>query len=170
MNELSISPEEVLSVIEYNSVTGSFFWKWRVGDRKKFQTWNTRFAGKPCASISKDGYLRIRIGEKTYPAHRLAWLIYYRESPDAIIDHINRDRFDNRIVNLRLVTHSENMQNRKLQINNKSGFRGVSWDSKYGKWRARINSQGKCINLGYHDTAEKASKAFELARSIYHTV
>ncbi|MFH0359902.1 AP2 domain-containing protein [Escherichia coli] len=76
----------------------------------------------------------------------------------------------NRISNLRLVTHSENMQNRKIQKNNKSGYRGVSWDAKYGKWRARINASGKCINLGYHDTAELAAAAFEAAKMKYHTV
>ncbi|EFC7229532.1 HNH endonuclease, partial [Escherichia coli] len=56
------------------------------------------------------------------------------------------------------------------QKNNKSGYRGVSWDAKYGKWRARINASGKCINLGYHDTAELAAAAFEAARMKYHTV
>ncbi|MDA6380520.1 HNH endonuclease signature motif containing protein [Escherichia coli] len=70
----------------------------------------------------------IMINGKAYPAHRLAWLIVYGTMPDGFIDHINRVRTDNRISNLRLVTHSENMQNRKIQKNNKSGYRGVSWD------------------------------------------
>ncbi|HAJ7541587.1 TPA: HNH endonuclease [Escherichia coli] len=170
MKEIKLTPEMVLSVVDYNPSSGDFHWKWRRGRERTTLTWNSRFAFKKCSSISSGGYLMIMLNGKAYPAHRLAWLIVYGTMPDGIIDHINRVRTDNRISNLRLVTHSENMQNRKIQKNNKSGYRGVSWDAKYGKWRARINAYGKCINLGYHDTAELASATFEAARMKYHTV
>ena len=170
MKEIKLTPEMVLSVVDYNPSSGDFHWRWRQGRERTTLTWNSRFAFKKCSSINSDGYLMIMINGKAYPAHRLAWLIVYGTMPDGFIDHINRVRTDNRISNLRLVTHSENMQNRKIQKNNKSGYRGVSWDAKYGKWRARINASGKCINLGYHDTAELAAVAFEAARMKYHTV
>ncbi|CAM6588387.1 HNH endonuclease [Escherichia coli] len=170
MKEIKLTPEMVLSVVDYNPSSGDFHWRWRQGRERTTLTWNSRFAFKKCSSINSDGYLMIMINGKACPAHRLAWLIVYGTMPDGFIDHINRVRTDNRISNLRLVTHSENMQNRKIQKNNKSGYRGVSWDAKYGKWRARINASGKCINLGYHDTAELAAAAFEAARMKYHTV
>ncbi|WP_426607453.1 HNH endonuclease [Pantoea anthophila] len=170
MKENDLTVADVLSVVSYCPVSGLFTWKWRAGDRKKLQTWNSRFANKPCSSINASGYLAIMINGKSYLAHRLAWLVSYGENPDGILDHINRNRSDNRLANLRIATHSQNMQNRKMQKNNKSGYRGVSWDEKYGKWRARISSEGKCINLGYFDSAEKASFEFEKARMMYHSV
>lgn len=134
MKEIKLTPEMVLSVVDYNPSSGDFHWRWRQGRERTTLTWNSRFAFKKCSSINSDGYLMIMINGKAYPAHRLAWLIVYGTMPDGFIDHINRVRTDNRISNLRLVTHSENMQNRKIQKNNKSGYRGVSWDAKYGKW------------------------------------
>ncbi|EBY0956393.1 HNH endonuclease, partial [Salmonella enterica subsp. enterica serovar Kentucky] len=133
MKEIKLTPEMVLSVVDYNPSSGDFHWRWRQGRERTTLTWNSRFAFKKCSSINSDGYLMIMINGKAYPAHRLAWLIVYGTMPDGFIDHINRVRTDNRISNLRLVTHSENMQNRKIQKNNKSGYRGVSWDAKYGK-------------------------------------
>lgn len=170
MKENNLTAADVLAVVSYCPDSGVFTWKWRAGDRRKLQTWNSRFAGKPCAGVNDEGYLTIRINEKVYLAHRLAWLVSYGEVPAGMLDHINRNRLDNRVANLRVVTHFQNMQNRKMQRNNKSGFRGVSWDGKYGKWRARINAEGKCINLGYFDSPEKASFEFEKARVLYHSV
>ncbi|MDA6684686.1 HNH endonuclease signature motif containing protein [Escherichia coli] len=132
MKEIKLTPEMVLSVVDYNPSSGDFHWRWRQGRERTTLTWNSRFAFKKCSSINSDGYLMIMINGKAYPAHRLAWLIVYGTMPDGFIDHINRVRTDNRISNLRLVTHSENMQNRKIQKNNKSGYRGVSWDAKEG--------------------------------------
>lgn len=170
MSKTKITPEMVLSVVDYCPLTGYFHWKWRPGKERTTLAWNARFAFQRCSSVNADGYLMIIIHGKSYPAHRLAWLVVHGSMPDGIVDHINRVRLDNRISNLRLATHSENMQNRKLQKNNKSGFRGVSWDEKYGKWRARINVARRCINLGYYDSPELASLAFEGARLKYHTV
>ncbi|EHM45250.1 HNH endonuclease [Escherichia coli] len=168
MNNKLITSDEATHLLSYNPRTGSFVWNWRAGSSKAIKSWNGRFAGKLAGTINDDGYLVIGINRRIYPAHRLAWLIFYGEHPEGILDHINRVRTDNRIENLRKATHSQNMQNRKMQSNNKSGFRGVSWDERYGKWRARIKVSGKIISLGYHPTAEKASIAFEQARKIHH--
>lgn len=170
MENKSLTPEMVLSVVDYDPETGKFYWRWRSGRERTTSAWNARFAFNECSAIDAEGYVRIRICGRLYQAHRLSWLVTYGAFPDGILDHINRIRTDNRVDNLRIATHSENMQNRKIQRNNKSGFRGVSWDEKYKKWRARINAGGKCINLGYHETAEQASAAFELARPKYHRI
>ncbi|HFF8979797.1 HNH endonuclease signature motif containing protein [Serratia sp. IR-2025] len=170
MEDNYLTPEMVLLLVGYNPETGKFHWKHRNGLGRATKIWNSRFAYTECATIGSSGYIRIRLYGVVYQAHRIAWLLTYGSFPNGIIDHINRVRTDNRLANLRIATHSENMQNRKNQINNKSGFRGVSWDEKYGKWRARINAGGKCINLGYHETAELASSAFELARIKYHRI
>lgn len=158
----------VLSVVDYNPSSGEFHWRWRQGRERTTLTWNFRFAFKKCSSINSDGYLMIMINGKAYPAHRLAWLIVYGTMPDGFIDHINRVRTDNRISNLRLVTHSENMQNRKIQKNNKSGYRGVSWDAKYGKWRVCGSRNKKQIWLGYFDDLELAELVISEFRGKYH--
>lgn len=83
------------------------------------------------------------------------------------IDHINRNKLDNRRNNLRLVTHRENMMNCKLSKNNKSGVNGVSWSSEYGKWRAYGNRYYKQISLGYFSKLEDATLARQKWENIY---
>lgn len=82
------------------------------------------------------------------------------------IDHINGNGLDNRRSNLRICTHSENMRNCKLYINNKSGYKGVGFHN--GKWRARININKKSVFLGHFDTAEEAHAAYCEAATRLH--
>jgi len=88
--------------------------------------------------------------------------------PGTEIDHKNRNGLDNRRANLRACTHSENQCNRRIQSNNTSGFRGVSWYAKSCKWRAKIKRFGKQVHLGHFATKEAASAAYELAALQYH--
>ena len=86
------------------------------------------------------------------------------------VDHIDGDPLNNHRVNLRLVTHSENQQNRRgPTCNNRSGFRGVGWDACAGRYKARVVVQGKQICLGYFDQPEDASQAAEAGRQRYMT-
>lgn len=88
-------------------------------------------------------------------AHRLAWQYVFGEAPACDVDHINRDRSDNRIVNLRLATRSLNHRNSDRKPSNKSGYKGVSWSKQRRKWVAFIRVEGKSVNLGgYADPAE----------------
>jgi len=93
------------------------------------------------------GYVRIGFQNKVYLAHKLAWLYVYGDWPIEL-DHINHNRADNRISNLRLVTHSDNMKNQRKCKNNTSGVTGVNWDKQTNKWRAEIMVNRKGIKLG----------------------
>lgn len=100
--------------------------------------------------------------------HRLAWFLHYGEWPTCQVDHINGDRHDNRISNLRLASSSENQRNRKRPKNNTSGYKGVSWIEHYQMWQATIKFDGKNKYLGRFDTPEEASDAYNKAALRHH--
>jgi len=85
-----------------------------------------------------------------------------------MIDHINGDGLDNRRSNLRLVTKSQNMMNSGVRINNKSGYKGVSWSNREKKWRATIWKMNKQIDLGRFKDKKEAAKAYNDAARIHH--
>lgn len=109
-------------------------------------------AGTTCR---RDGYKRITIYGKVYLQHRLAFLYVYGEFPPKEIDHIDRDRSNNKISNLRSVTPKDNMKNKSMHKNNTSGVIGVNLDSG-GSWCARISHNGERITLGYFKNKEDA--------------
>jgi len=171
MNKEEIITYEIANhYISYSESTGDFVWKFRSGDRLKLQSWNSRFSRKKAGSINSDGYITISINYIAVLGHRLAWLIAHKRWPNGMLDHINGIRTDNRICNLREVNHSQNMQNRKVQANNTSGFTGVYWNEKNGNWRSRIKVGGKSIGLGSHKTAELAFMAYKEAKIKYHDI
>ena len=132
--------------LEYSESTGDFTWiQSRVGVKK----------GSKSGHKEKRGYIVITINRKPYFAHRLAWLYIHGYMPKEI-DHINRDKSDNRICNLRSVNRSENNFNRNLQCNNESGVQGVSFYKSLNKWKVCINYKYKQLHLGYFKTKEEA--------------
>jgi len=102
------------------------------------------------------------------PAHMLAWLIVYGEWPNGQIDHINGDRLDNRIKNLRVVTQQQNAFNRVLYKNNSSGVKGVSWSIAQQAWHAQIRVTGKRIHLGFFKSKNDAANAYAAASAKFH--
>ena len=107
-------------------------------------------------------YLAIAVDKKLYYAHRLAWLYVHGEFPakGMDIDHINEDKHDNRIANLRIVSRAENMRNRRAaNSGSASGVRGVHFCNLYKKWVAHVTVNYKYINLGYFDTLSAAIEA-----------
>lgn len=136
-----ITQKELKSLLHYNPDTGEFTWL------KKFSGIKSDMSA---GTINKR-VVDICINKKTYRAHRLAWLYVHGKMPDNCIDHINGNSFDNRLCNLRDVTHQENMKNMKRHSTNKSGISGVSWDKKNEKWRVNIYINNKCKNLGRYD-------------------
>lgn len=104
--------------------------------------------GAIAGCIDLAGYRIIRIKGKGYKAHRLIWLYHYGELPDFYLDHIDQDKVNNSINNLRPVDHQMNMKNRALQANNKSGCVGVRICKVTGKWRAQGKIDSRYISLG----------------------
>ncbi len=105
------------------------------------------------------GYIYVLVG-KHYAAHRIAWLLMTGEWPKADIDHRNKNRADNRWVNLREATRSQNLANQGPRPNNTSGLKGVSWDAKNNKWVAQISKDGKARKIGRFQSKDEASAAY----------
>lgn len=156
-----LTSEKLKEVLDYDTETGNFYWK--------RSTHNQIKVGAIAGGISKAvGYVYIRIDGVKYLAHRLAWLYTYDSWPEAVIDHKNGIKHDNRISNLREVSSMANKQNQRCaQINNKVGFLGVSQSGN--KFRARISPpRGKQIHIGLYDTAEEAHEAYLKAKRSLH--
>lgn len=155
-----LTKEKLESVLDYDAETGIFRWK-------KTKT-NRVSVGQIAGGLHADSYWVIRIEGKSYRAHRLAWLFMTGKFPTIFIDHINGFRTDNRFVNLRECTVSENARNAGKHKDNKAGFVGVHWETSCDRWRARICVDGKKISLGVFTSATDAAKAYDLAAIKYH--
>lgn len=118
--------------------------------------------------IDKDGYRKVKLNNRQYKAHRIVYMMHFNALPmDLEIDHVNGDRSDNRIENLRVVSHMKNMQNKSLQSNNKSGFHGIRFHRCSGKYCASIKVAGKAIHLGLFASKDDALNARKLAEIKY---
>lgn len=116
-------------------------------------------ADASCLDIS-NGYRKITIKGRTFYAHRLIWTYHYGTIPPTrLLDHVNQDRCDNRIENLRLVDDTQNGANKRKQRNNTSGFTGVWYHKQRNKWTADVWSYRKKHYLGLFSTAEEANQA-----------
>ena len=153
-----ITQKELKDILRYNEKTGIFTWVNSKSGVSKNMAAGTKTYSK---------YIRIIINKKSYFAHRLAWLYVYGYFP-SYIDHINTDKSDNRLCNLREATNSENQCNKKLTKNNTSGVKGVSWFARDNNWRARIQFNGSNFHLGYFDTLNEAKNAVDKARLKLH--
>jgi hypothetical protein len=143
--------------LNYDPITGIFTWK-----QGKYKN---KPAGTIAGKLPDQGYVRINIDKKEYKAHRLAWLYMYGVFPPKHLDHINRNREDNSIANLRIADDSINSKNKTIYKNNSTGFHGVT--AHGSRWRARINVKGKKIHLGIFDTAEEAAACRKQAEQKY---
>jgi hypothetical protein len=154
-----ITLERVRELVSYDPETGDFLRLVRVANQK---------AGVKAGAVNKLGYVSIRLDNGTYLGHRLAWFISYGNWPAQQIDHINRNRADNRLVNLREVSSSENKQNCGARSNNKIGIKGVHQCRTTGRWIAQIASECRYYYLGRFDTPELASEAYRSAAAKLH--
>lgn len=129
---------------------------------------NRAIIGREAGSLDRQsGYRQIILNGKKYYAHRLAWFLYYGSVPHGEIDHINHNRSDNRISNLRDVECIDNAQNRPLQKNNISGYHGVRFRADKDKWEARIKVKQKIHILGLFQTKEEAIVSRKKAEKEY---
>jgi hypothetical protein len=125
--------------------------------------------GKPMTGLDAYGYVQLGYRKKMYKAHRLIWAIVHGEFPCGHIDHINGNRSDNRISNLRVVTHQENGHNQqKMNKRNTSGYAGVCWHKRLSKWQAGICVDNSYLYLGVFPSAEEAHASYLAAKRIYH--
>lgn len=138
--------------LSYDKETGIFYWKTKAGPYSRVRV------GDIAGSINFYGYRKIILKKKAQCAHKLAWLYVYGEWPTMQIDHINGNRDDNRISNLRHVTNRQNAQNRSIRRNGKSP--GCSYNKKRKQWQAYITINGKMRHLGWFSTQTDASKAY----------
>lgn len=149
--------DEAIEAFEYDPASGKLFWKIDVGKSK--------LAGKQAGTINR-GYVKVIFRGKHYMAHRLIWLMEKGRWPPDEIDHINGDKADNRLCNLREATRSENLRNRPVKKNNKLGIKGVvakKWKGKIYGYQATIMFDGKQHYLGIFDRVEYAKEAFDAA-------
>jgi hypothetical protein len=153
-----MTPERLKELVHYCPDTGIFTWaKTRRGCR----------LGDTVGCRMKHGYIGIRLDDTLYLAHRLVWLYVHGNWPADQIDHIDGNRANNKLANLREVTNMENAQNtRNPRPNNKSGFLGVRKENS--KWLAEIKVNYKPTRIGLFDTPEEAHQAYILTKRELH--
>jgi len=151
---MMLTQERLKQLLHYDAQTGAFTWKVR--------------GCKPAGSVEK-GYVRIRVDEQMYRAHRLAWLYVYGAFPRNQIDHRDGNRGNNAIANLREATNGQNQQNVIVpRSTNKVGLRGVSWRNRPVPWQASIVVGGQKQHLGTFSTAQEAHQAYLAAKAKFH--
>jgi hypothetical protein len=154
-----ITQELIDQCFEYRD--GLLYWK-GVSHPNKM-----RWIDKPAGSIHKTGYRHITWMGKIHKAHRLIFMLHHGYLPPEV-DHINGDRQDNRIENLRTANRSENQCNRPALASNTSGHPGVSWHKKSKAWCVRVMKNGKIVVQQYFKDLELAGLFAAEARSLYH--
>lgn len=171
---LEITFDDASKVLKADFEAGRMFWLERTPDlfhpkaedkEVSCKKWNAKFAGREAFTRVANGYLRGSIFNRSYAAHRVIWLLHAGEWPHHTIDHINGNRLDNRISNLRDVPNVENSRNVGMHCNNTSGHQGVDWASFNGKWRARIKVDYVDHHLGYFDEITDAIAARSAAEA-----
>lgn len=146
----------------YEPETGKLFWRITRSNRAG--------AGSEAGSKNQYGYLFVRVNGRNYQVHRIIWDMF--NTNDKLcgteeIDHIDHNRENNRLDNLRKVCHTDNMRNQSLRRTTKSGATGVSWRERDSRWRAYITIAGVCKHIGHFMTFEEALSARKAAEIKY---
>lgn len=155
-----MTPEDVRRIFCYDPETGLLFWR----ERKQGRTFGA--VGRK----DKDGYLIFKMNwrKDRFCVHRVAWAYVHGKWPADQIDHINGDKSDNRLCNLREASTTENMRNVGKQSHNTSGLKSVSWHKLRKKWRATIKVDQKKIHLGMSECPAAAHFIYQIAADKYH--
>ena len=152
-----LTQERAKELLHYDN--GKLYWKvTRPGKIK---------AGAPVGCDHCAGYRQVMIDRKRYLSHRVVFLLHHGYIPKCL-DHINGDKSDNRIENLREATIGENQYNRQANTNNTSGIKGVTWHTRNKRWQAQINVNSKPVYLGQFKSIEEAGEVVRRAREQLH--
>lgn len=143
---------------DYDPVSGHFTWKF---------TNSQHVQGQRAGFLGAWGYWTLYHEGKHMKAHRVAWYLTHGEWP-SMIDHIDGDRTNNSLSNLRIASYSQQNCNRRKPRNNSSGVKGVSWNSQAEKWQARVQADKRVKFLGYFESVEEASAAVLTYRETVH--
>lgn len=152
MTELTV--EYLRTRLSYDPETGELRWK---------QLRYSSLIGKSAGWLMASGYQRIDLKSRNFYVHRVAWALHYGVWPDGPIDHIDGNRSNNQIDNLRLVTPSQHSMNRSVQKNNKLGAKGVCFHKPTKKYTAQIHVNRTKKHLGLFNTIEEAKAAYDAA-------
>jgi hypothetical protein len=155
-----ITLEKLKEILFYDPNTGHWFW---LDDRH-----HKIVIGTKAGHLHSRGYIVIKINDKAYKAHRLAWFYMTGVWPDPEVDHENTIKHDNRWCNLREATKTQNKENTSKYKNNKCGLKGVSYHKSTGKYRASISIDKRSKHLGLRDTPEEAFELYKEAAIKYH--
>ncbi len=156
-----LTAEQLRAALDYEPNSGIFRWRERYTNSVK--------VGDVAGCLHSKGYVHIWIRSAPHYAHRLAWLYVHGEWPRMAIDHINGDKADNRIANLRLATPTLNQQNmRKAGKFSSTGLLGAQVCRFTGLYRARIRVDGRPVEIGRFRTAIEAHEAYVAAKRRLH--
>lgn len=155
----------------YDKELGVLYWNERPISHFKNNmvrnSFNGRYAGCVAGSIEREGYVVVRLNKSNYKAHRII-MAMQGEDQSLEVDHIDGDRSNNKLTNLRTCSISENGFNRRYQSNNRSGTKGVYWLESENRWRVVIGYHGSKIYIGQFSDLEEAREAAASARDMYH--
>lgn len=160
MAKPDFTPEFLKTQVRYCPQTGEFVWLISRGRAK---------AGGKAGGVDVHGYCRIKVLGRYYATHRLAWYYQTGEWPEEYIDHRNGVSADNRWVNLRACSNSENQQNQAaLKSSTASGHIGISWHSRNKMWVVRVGVRRSRVHVGYFHSLDDAKEAYLAAKKRYH--
>ena len=154
---MSITQADVLEFFQYED--GKLFWKKRSANRT--------VVGSQISFVENTGYIRVRFKGKHYGIHQIIFLMHYGYIPEHV-DHVDGEKLNNKIENLRAATKSENALNKKVRCDSASGIKNVHWYEPLKKWRVAVSINKKRKHIGYFDDLELAELVSIEAREKFH--
>lgn len=155
-----LTQEKLKTLLHYDPDTGVLIWRAKPSRGIK--------VGRQAGTPTSEGYLALQINKKKMFAHRAIWFYVYGIWPEQEIDHINRNRADNRFVNLRAATRLENSHNTGKHVTNTSGYKGVTFHRRSKRWQVQLSANNKTFYVGQFTQLTDAVQARAIAEIFLH--